>query len=175
MTSYEFEGRRPEIGEGTFVHPQAVLIGSVRIGRNCFIGAGAVLRGDFGLIEIGDGSNVQENAVLHASPLKPIRVGEGVIIAHGALIHDAEIKPGAMIGMGAVILHNAVVEEDSMVGAGAVVSPGFVVPKRKIVVGNPAQVHKDVSDQFLEVSRLGLALYQELPVRCHKGLKRIET
>ena len=174
MSLYEFEGKRPEIGDGSYIHPQAVLIGSVKIGRGCYIGPGAALRGDFGEIYVGDGSNVQENAVAHASPMHPVIIEEDVIFAHGALIHDATVKRGAVVGMGAVVLHRAVVEEESMVAAGAMVSSGFVVPKRKIVAGNPAKVVKDISDKMMEFTRLGLAMYQELPGRYIKGCRLIE-
>ena len=174
MALYEFEGKVPQIGEGTYVHPSAELIGDVTIGTGCLIAAGAVLRGDFGKIMIGSGSNVQENAVLHATPMHPVDVGDNVVIAHGALLHDAVVKSGAVVGMGAIILHRAVVEEDAQVAAGAVVTPGFVVPSRKIVMGNPAKVTKEVSDHVLEISRLGLQMYQELAGRYIQGSKRID-
>lgn len=173
MSMYEFEGKRPVVGQGSYVHPEAVLIGAVTIGQGCFIGAGAVLRADFGEIFIGDGSNVQENAVLHASPIQPVVIEKDVIVGHGALLHDATVKRGAVIGMGAVILHRAVVEEDAVVGAGSVVSPGSTAPSRKIVMGNPAQVYKDVSDQALEITQIGLTMYQELPARYMKGARRL--
>jgi phenylacetic acid degradation protein len=170
MALYEFEGKRPEIGSGTYIHPQAAVIGEVVIGAGCYIGAGAALRGDFGRVEVGDGSNVQENAVMHASPVKPVIIEPDVVFAHGALIHDAVVRRGAVVGMGAIVLHNAEVEEEAVVAAGAVVSTGFVAPRRTIVMGNPAEVQKDVTDRYLEVMRLGLAAYQELAGRSIKGL-----
>ena len=173
MAVYEFEGNKPEIGEGTYVHPEAVLIGQVEIGRGCFIGAGAVLRGDFGRIIIGNGSNVQENAVMHAGPFNPVIIEDDVTFAHGALIHDSTVRRGAFIGMGAIILHGATVEEHAFVAAVAVVSPGYVVPSRTIVQGNPARFYKNVSDAMFEANKLGVAVYQELTSRCIKGLKKI--
>ena len=174
MPFYEFEGKQPQVGKDTFVHPAAVLIGEVTVGSGCYLGAGAVLRGDFGRIIIGSGSNVQENSVLHASPMDPVQVEDDVVIGHGALMHDCTIKKGAIIGMGAVILHRAVVENEAMVGAAAVVAPGFVVPARKIVMGNPARVQKDVSDNMIQINKLGLAAYQELPGRYFNGFKEIK-
>ena len=173
MPFYEFEGHRPEIGDQAFIHPQAVLIGRVFVGRGCFIGAGAVLRGDFGEIFVGDGSNVQENAVLHATPIRPARLEEDVIFAHSALLHDSTVRRGAMVGMGAIILHGALVEEDAVVAAGALVPPGYTVPSRKIVAGNPARVIKEVSDEALAMNRIGLAEYQEMARRHLAGLKRL--
>lgn len=174
MTVYEFEGKRPLIGKGSYVHPQAVLIGDVEIGQGCFVGAGAVLRGDFGRILVGDGSNVQENSVLHASPLRPVDIKDDVIVAHGVLMHDATVMRGSVIGMGSILLHNAIVEEEAMVGAGAVVAQGFVVPSRRLVQGNPAEVSKKLSDKFIETARLGLLAYQELPRRYLDGARRLD-
>lgn len=173
MAVYEFEDRRPVIAEDAYLHPEAVVIGSVKIGNGCFIGAGAVIRGDFGDIEIGRGSNVQENAVIHASPAQPVIIEDDVIIAHGALIHDATIRNGAIIGMGAIVLHGAIVEKDAMAAAGSLIPSRFVVPERKIAMGNPAVIQREVSDKMLEINKLGLAAYQELPGRYFKGLKKL--
>lgn len=173
MALYSFEGMRPEIRETAYVHPDAVLIGDVRVGCRCFIGAGAVLRGDFGGIRVGDGSNVQENCVVHVSPNSSVIVEEDVVIGHGAILHDVKVRSRAVVGMGAVLLQGAVVEEEAMVGAGAVVSTGFVVPSRKIAAGNPARIRKALPDAYLEMFRAGLALYQELPERYRKGLRRV--
>ena len=175
MAIYEYEGFTPEVGEGSYVHPEAVLIGAVRIGKGCFIGAGAALRGDFGQILVGDGSNVQENVVLHASPWQPVDIGANVVVGHGSLMHDAVVKTGATVGMGAILLHNVVVEEEAYVAAGAVVAPGFTVPSRKIVMGNPARVLKDVSDKMMEMNRMGLAAYQALPARYKATCRRVES
>jgi phenylacetic acid degradation protein len=162
---YEFEENRPEVGDGTYVHPEAVLIGSVRIGRGCYIGAGAVLRADFGEIVIGNGSNVQECAVIHVSPGQRVFIEDDVVIAHSAILHDVIVKRGAVVGMGAILLHYVTVEEESIVGAGSLVSSGFTVPSRKVVIGSPARIHKDVSSSMLDVMKAGLAVYQELPAR----------
>ena len=100
MALYAFEETEPVVHPDAFVHPDAVLIGNVSIGKKCFIGAGAVLRGDFGKITIGDGSNVQENCVIHVSPEQEVRVEEDVVIAHGAILHDATVRRGSVVGMG---------------------------------------------------------------------------
>ncbi len=173
MAMYEFEGKRPAVDPEAYVHPEAVLIGDVEVGRKCFIGAGAVLRADFGRIRVGDGSNVQENCVIHVSPDVEAVIEEDVVFAHGAVMHDARIKTGGVVGMNAVILHGAVVEEKGMVAAGSVVPGGFVVPAGKIVAGNPARVKKDLPEEYEAFRQQGIALYQELPERCRRGLKRI--
>lgn len=174
MALYAFEEKRPSIDPEAFVHPDAVLIGEVTVGRKCFIGAGAVLRGDFGKISVGDGSNVQENCVIHVSPGQETRIEEDVIMAHGAILHDATIKRGALVGMGAVVLQGAVVGEGVLVAALALVPAGFVVPARKIVAGNPAQIKGDVPETHEEFLKAGLAIYQELPERYGKGLRKID-
>jgi len=174
MSIYEFEGHSPLIDTDAYIHPEAVLIGSVTIGKGCFIGAGAVLRADFGQINVGNRSNVQENCVIHVSPGKMVWIRENVIIGHGAILHDVMIHTGAIIGMGSVLLSDVVVEEGAMVGAGAVVHTGFIVPARKMVLGNPAKIQKDLSRSFQEKMMAGLVLYQTLPERYKKGTKRIK-
>ncbi len=174
MAVYEFEGLRPIIGEGSYIHPQAVLIGAVNIGRGCLICAGAVLRADFGRISIGDGSNIQDNGVCHVRPGGSVAVEQDVIVGHAAILHDAVVRRGAVIGMGSILQNDTVVEEEAMVGAGAVLAPRFVVPARKIVVGNPARIHKDVSDEMLQMARAGLKLYQQLPERYLQGARLVE-
>jgi len=172
---YAFEDATPVVDPGAFVHPDAVLIGDVRIGRKCFIGAGAVLRGDFGRISVGDGSNVQENCVMHVSPGQEVRIEEDVIVAHGAILHDATVKRGTLIGMGAVVLQGAVIEEGVLVAALTLIPTGFVVPARKIVAGNPAKIKGDVPETHEAFFRAGLAVYQELPERYRKGMCKIES
>ena len=171
MPIYEFEGNRPQIDEEAYVHPEAVLIGSVKIGRKCFIGAGAVLRADFGRIIVGEGSTVQENCVIHTA--EETLIADNVVVAHGSILHDVTIETGAVVGMGAVVMHGAILEKESMVGAGSVVPHRFTVPSRKIVWGNPAEVQKDVTDEILEASRFGVSIYQELPARYSRGCLRI--
>jgi phenylacetic acid degradation protein len=174
MAVYAFEDTTPVVHPEAYVHPEAVLIGDVRIGDKCFIGAGAVLRGDFGRISVGDGSNVQENCVIHVSPGLEVRIEEDVIVAHGAVLHDATVKRGSLVGMGAVILHGAVVEEGVLVAALTLVPTNFVVPAGKIVAGNPAKIKGDVPQAHEEFFRAGIKIYQELPDRYQKGLRRID-
>jgi len=161
------------VNPDAFVHPDAVLIGDVSIGKHCFIGAGAVLRGDFGKISIGDGSNVQENCVMHVSPGQEVRIDEDVIIAHGAILHDAIVKRGSVVGMGAVVLQGAVIEEGVLVAALTLIPTNYVVPARKIVVGNPAKIKGDVPETHEEYFRAGITIYQELPERYRKGMRKI--
>ncbi len=173
MSLYAFEGFEPQVATDAYVHPEAVLIGDVHIGSKCFIGAGAVLRADFGKIVVGDGSNVQENCVLHVTPGLEIQIEKNVVIAHGAKIHDAHVKAEAVVGMNAVLLHGVVVEEEGMVAAGTVVSNDFTVPAKKIVAGNPARIKGEIPEMYVQLRDAGLKMYQELPQRYRKGLRKI--
>ena len=174
MVLYALEDATPMVHPEAFVHPEAVLIGDVRIGKKCFIGACAVLRADFSSIVVGDGSNVQENCVLHVTPGLGITIEEDVVIAHGAMLHDVTVKRGSVVGMNSVLLQGVVVEEGAMVAAGTVVPNDFVVPAKKIVAGNPAKIKHDVPAMYEELRQAGLTMYQELPERYRRGMRKIE-
>ncbi len=174
MPIYEFEGRRPQIDPQAFVHPEAVLIGEVVIAAGCFVGAGAVLRADFGRVVMGRGSNLQENAVAHQSPGLAVEIGHDVIVGHGAILHDAVLGDRSFVGMGAILLPGAVLEEEAVVAAGSLVAAGMRVPAGQIVAGNPARVLKAVSEAYRRQLGEGLTLYQDLTSRCLAGLKRLD-
>ena len=174
MTIYEFRGLRPVVHDSAFVHPQAVVTGNVIIGRDVYIGPGAALRGDWGAIEIGDGCNVQEHCTIHMFPGVTVVLEEAAHIGHGAVIHGARIGRNALVGMNAVVMDNAVVGEGCIVGALCFVPAGMELPARKVVVGNPARVVKDVSDEMLAWKSEGTALYQELPALLRETLRECE-
>jgi carbonic anhydrase/acetyltransferase-like protein (isoleucine patch superfamily) len=126
------------------------VTGNVIIGRDCYIGPGAALRGDWGGIVIEDGCNVQENCTIHMFPGVTVLLEAGAHIGHGAIIHGARVGRNALVGMNAVVMDNAVVGAGSIVGALTFVPEGFRIPDRKVVVGNPARIVKDVSDEMLK-------------------------
>ncbi len=171
---YSFEGFVPVIHESSFVHPHATITGNVIIGRNVYIGPGAALRGDWGGIVIEDGCNVQENCTVHMFPGVTVVLQRGAHIGHGAIIHGANIGRNALIGMNAVVMDRVTVGEESIVGALCFVPEGMVIPRRKVVVGNPAKIVKDVTDEMVAWKTAGTALYQELPARLFAGLKPCE-
>ncbi len=173
MSLYEFEGQAPQVDPSAYVHPQAVLIGQVRIAAGCFIGAGAALRADFGRIEVGQGSNLQENCVLHMNPGRAVIVGRGVIVGHGAILHDVTLGDGCLVGMGAVLLAGVRLGERAMVAAGSLLPPEMAVPPEHLAVGNPARVQGRLSPARLEATAKGLALYQALPERYRQGLRLV--
>ena len=174
MTVYAFEGIVPVVHPSAFVHPRASVTGHVTIGRDVYIGPGAALRGDWGAIEIADGCNVQENCTIHMFPGVTVRLEAGAHIGHGAVIHGAHIKANALVGMNAVVMDNAVVGAGAIIGALSFVPEGMQIPDRKLAVGAPARVVKDVTDAMLAWKSEGTALYQALPARLHATLRECE-
>lgn len=173
MAIYEFQGFIPVVHESSFVHPQANVTGNVIIGKDCYIGPGAVLRGDWGRIDIKDGCNIQENCVVHMFPGTTVTFEEGAHIGHGAIVHGGTIGRNSLIGMNAVIMDDVIVGEESIVGALCFVPTKMEIPKRSIVVGNPAKVVKQVSDQMIQWKTEGTKLYQQLPQDCYGSLREV--
>ena len=173
MPIYEFEGKRPKVGETSFVHPTAVLVGGVTIGENCYIGPGAVLRGDFGYVEIGDGSNVQENAVIHTFPEQTARLAKDSHIGHGAVVHGSKIGENVLIGMGAILHEGVDVGENCIIGSGCVITGNRKIPPGKLVVGVPGKIVGDVSPEMHRAKVAGTKLYQTLPRRYRESFKLI--
>jgi len=171
---YAFQGITPVVHETAFVHPLAAVTGNVIIGHDCYLGPGAALRGDWGGIVLEDGCNVQENCTIHMFPGVTVLLEAGAHIGHGAIIHGARIGRNALVGMNAVVMDNAVVGAGSIVGALTFVPEGFEIPERKVVVGNPARIVKDVSDEMLRWKTEGTGLYQALPAQLHQSLRETE-
>jgi len=171
---YAFEGFVPVVHESAFVHPQAAVTGNVIIGRDVYVGPGAAIRGDWGGIVIEDGCNVQENCTLHMFPGVTMVLEAGAHIGHGAVVHGARIGANALVGMNAVIMDEAEIGAGSVVGALSFVPAKMVVPTRTVVVGNPARVVKEVSDEMLAWKTEGTALYQRLPAAMRAGWQPTE-
>ncbi len=171
---YRFKHWTPVVHPSAFVHPQAAVTGKVVIGRDVYIGPGAALRGDWGGIVVEDGCNVQENCTVHMFPGVTVVLEEGAHIGHGAVIHGARIGRNALVGMNAVVMDHAVVGAGSIVGALCFVPSEMEIPERKVVVGNPARILKDVTDEMLEWKTEGTRLYQALPADLHQGLEACE-
>src|SRR5215213_7588084 len=146
---YEFDGFRPVVHETAFVHPQAAVTGNVVIGRDVYVGPGAAIRGDWGAVVIEDGCNVQEGCTVHMFPGITVVLEESAHVGHGAIVHGARIGRNALVGMNAVVMDGAVVGAGSVVGALCFVPADMRIPERKVVVGNPAKIVKDVSDEML--------------------------
>ncbi len=171
---YSFKGFTPVVHESSFVHPQAAVTGNVIIGKEVYIGPGAAIRGDWGGIEIKDGCNVQENCTIHMFPGVTVVLEESAHIGHGVVIHGAHIGRNCMVGMNSVIMDNVELGEESIVGAMSFVKAEMKIPKRSLVVGNPAKIIKEVTDKMTNWKTKGTALYQTLPKDCHDHLKEVE-
>jgi carbonic anhydrase/acetyltransferase-like protein (isoleucine patch superfamily) len=159
---YSFDNRKPRIGMETYVSETAFLIGDVKVGDNCYIGHGAILRGDYGTIEIGGGTAVEEGVVIHAPPEQTCWIGEKVIVGHGAIIHSKSIGNYAVIGMGAVLSIGVEIGEGSIVAEGAVVKMEQKFPDGVVIAGNPAHIVRKISDKDKELSNQGKQLYIDL-------------
>lgn len=171
---YAFKGIKPVVHESSFVHPQAAVTGDVIIGKNCYIGPGAALRGDWGRIILEDGCNVQENCTIHMFPGVTVLLKEGSHIGHGAIIHGSTIGKNCLVGMNAVIMDNVELGDESIVGALSFIKEGEKIPHRSVVVGNPAKIVKQVSDEMLQWKTEGTRIYQQLPGECIATLKPCE-
>jgi len=171
---FEFNGYKPVIHQSSFIHPNATVTGNVIIGRNVYVGPGAAIRGDWGEIIIEDGCNVQENCTIHMFPGTTVLLKESAHIGHGAIIHGATIGKNSLIGMNSVIMDNVIIGDECIIGSLSFVPAEMVIEKRKVVVGNPAKVIKDVSDEMIKWKTLGTQLYQQLPADCFDSLKPCE-
>lgn len=171
---YEFKGLIPVVDESSFVHPLAAVTGNVVIGKQCYIGPGAALRGDWGGIIIEDGCNVQENCIIHMFPGVTVVVKELAHIGHGAIIHGATIGKNCLVGMNSVIMDNVELGDESIVGALSFVKEGEKIPSRSLVVGNPARILKNVSDDMIEWKTRGTYLYERLPKELFEDWKPCE-
>lgn len=168
---YEFEGYIPVIDSSSFIHPQAAVTGNVIIGKNVYVGPGAAIRGDFGAIIIEDGCNVQENCTIHMFPGTTVYLRKNAHIGHGAIIHGADIGENCLIGMNSVIMDNVKLGDECIVGALCFIPADMVIGNRKVVVGNPAKIVKEVSDEMIEWKSEGTKIYQQLPAQCYATLK----
>jgi carbonic anhydrase/acetyltransferase-like protein (isoleucine patch superfamily) len=160
---YQFKNYIPVIHESSFIHPQAAVTGNVIIGRDCYIGPGAALRGDWGQIIIEDGCNVQENCTVHMFPGVTVILKEGAHIGHGAVIHGATIGKNCLIGINAVIMDNVILGDECIVGALSFIKADERFDNRSLIVGNPAKKIKGVSDEMMAWKTEGTKLYQQLP------------
>jgi carbonic anhydrase/acetyltransferase-like protein (isoleucine patch superfamily) len=172
---YRFDGRQPVVGIGTYVSETAIVIGDVRIGSDCYIGHGAILRGDYGTIEIGNETAIEEGVIIHAPPQDYCSIGQGVIIGHGAIIHAKRIGDFVGIGMGAILSIRSEVSSGSTVAEGSVVKREQKIPESVVVAGNPAKKLREVSQKERDFWDWSRKLYVDLADKyCKLGMEKIE-
>ena len=169
---FSFEGLVPVIDPAAFVHPAATVIGDVVIGPRCFIGPGAVLRGDFARLIVESGSNVQDNCVVHTFPGCEVVIGADAHIGHGAVLHGCQLRRNVLIGIKAVVLDGATVGDNAFVAAAALVPAGFEVPPDSLVAGIPAKVRRTLTAEELARKVANTRTYQELAARSLRAMER---
>ncbi len=174
MPIYALENFIPVIKKTAYIHPSAEIIGDVIIEDHCFIGPGAVLRGDFGRIYVGHHSNIQDTCVLHSFPDKDCHLEPYSHIGHGAILHGCRIGEQALVGMNAVVMDDAKIGAESFVAASSFVRAGFSCEKRSMVMGVPTKVVRQVTDQEFGWKKTGTQEYVDLTVRFNETLKEVE-
>lgn len=173
MPLYGLGNVAPQLGEGAWAAPSADLIGDVRIGARASVWFGAVLRGDNTPLILGDESNFQDGAVGHSDPGFPLTIGARVTIGHQAILHGCTVEDDCLIGMGARILNAAVISSGCIVGAGALITEGKKFDAGSLIVGAPARVVRQVSDEERQLLRASAAHYAEKAGRYAAGLRQV--
>lgn len=162
MPLIPFGSHEPLVPGTAFVAENATLVGQVTLGANSVVMFGAVVRADRDAIHLGEGSNLQDNAVVHGDPGFPAHIGAGVSIGHAAIVHGATIEDDCLIGMNATVLNGAVVGRGSLVAAGSVVLEGTIIPPGSLVAGFPGKVMRDLTEEEKQAIRHNALTYQEL-------------
>ncbi|MGI8492534.1 MAG: gamma carbonic anhydrase family protein [Acidimicrobiales bacterium] len=172
MALYALEDLVPEIDPAAFVHPDATVIGAVKVGPRSSVWPGAVLRGDYGRIVVGEATSVQDGAIIHATSDLDTLIGSWVVIGHLAHLEGCTVEDRALIGVGSIVLHRARVGSGATVGAGAVVTNDMEVPPAALAVGVPAQIKAGRSHP--ELIELMAKVYVDNTGRYREGLRRID-
>lgn len=170
---YELDGMIPQLGENAWVAPNAAIIGDVKIMAGASVWFNSVIRGDSGQLLIGERSNIQDGSVLHTDEGVEMVVGAGVTVGHKVMLHGCRIADNVLIGMGSVIMNNATIGTDSIVGAGSLVPEGKEIPGGVLVLGSPARVIRQLTDQEKQLIRLSAEHYAENAKRFSAGLKPV--
>ena len=172
---YELDGQKPELPEqGRYwIAPGAAVIGKVRLKNDCSVWFGAVMRGDNEWIELGERSQIQDNATLHTDMGFPLTIGTECVIGHNVVLHGCSIGERVLIGMGAIVLNGARIGAGSLVGAGALVTEGKEFPERSLIVGTPARAIRTLDDSVSKMIAGGADIYVRRFKQYAKGLKEI--
>jgi carbonic anhydrase/acetyltransferase-like protein (isoleucine patch superfamily) len=173
MSCYALGSATPVIGADVYIAPGAYVIGRVTLGSRASVWFGAVLRGDNDSIVVGEDSNIQDGAMIHADPGVPTTIGRGVTVGHHAIVHGATVGDNSLIGMGATILNRAVIGAHCLVGAGALVTEGKVFADGSLIVGSPARVARALTEAEIARLRLSAATYVANAQRFAAGLRAV--
>jgi phenylacetic acid degradation protein len=172
---YEINGVRPVVHPSAYVHPSAVLIGDVIVGPRCYVGPLASMRGDFGRLILEEGANLQDTCVMHGFPEDDTVVEADGHIGHGAVLHGCRVGRNAMVGMNAVVMDKAIVGAESIVAAMSFVKAGMVIPPRSLVMGVPARVMREVTDDEVKWKSFGTRQYHDLNLRSLQTMREVEA
>lgn len=171
---YELDNHRPDIEKAAFVADNASIIGDVTLDEGASIWFGAVLRGDGDEIRIGKDTSIQDNTVVHVEPGRKVLVGDRVTVGHNCIIHGCTIGDDSLIGMGAIIMNDVKIGKNCLVGAGALVTEGKEFPDGSLIIGSPAKVKSEISDELLRSIKESAEVYVEESAKYVASLKRIE-
>lgn len=155
-------GRTPSVDPSAWVAPTATVVGDVVLAASCSVWYSAVVRGDGAAIRLGERTNLQDAVSAHADPGFPLTIGSGVSVGHNAVLHGCTVEDDVLVGMGAVVLNGAVIGAGSMVGAGSLVTQGTVVPPGSLVLGSPAKVRRETTEEERAGIALNAAVYLDL-------------
>jgi len=170
---YRLDGTAPDVAPSAWIAPGAHVIGTVTLGPDTSVWFGAVLRGDTEPISVGQGTNIQENSVLHTDAHFPLTIGSGCTVGHKAMLHGCTIGDNSLIGMGATVLNGAVIGRDCLIGAGALVTEGKVIPDGSLVMGVPARLVRPLDAAAIARLRASALHYQENARRFATGLQEM--
>ncbi|NLO90732.1 MAG: gamma carbonic anhydrase family protein [Elusimicrobia bacterium] len=169
---YQLKDRSPRVPSSAFLHESCVVMGRVSLGENVSIWPMAVLRGDIDDIVIGDGTNIQDCAVVHVNENAPVKLGKGITVGHSAVIHGSVIGDNTLVGMNAVVLESTI-GENSLIAAGALVPAGKTIPPRSLVMGSPGKVVRQLTDEEVDKLRYSAKVYMDLARMFKQDCKRI--
>jgi carbonic anhydrase/acetyltransferase-like protein (isoleucine patch superfamily) len=170
---WQLDGMAPQIHYSAWIAEGAQVIGKVHLMADTSVWFGAVLRGDTEWITVGEGTNIQENSVLHTDPGYPLTIGAGCTIGHMAMLHGCSIGDNSLIGMGATVLNGAVIGRDCLIGAGSLITEGKVIPDGSLVMGTPGRIVRTNDETAIARLRASALHYQENARRFRAGLKEI--
>ncbi len=173
MALYQLDDLTPQLAAGAWVADSAQVIGDVRMAENSNVWFGSVVRGDSETITIGKNSNIQDACVLHGDPGKPLIIGDNVSVGHQVMLHGCTVGDGTLIGIGAIVLNGVVIGKNCIVGAGSLVTEGKVFPDGSMIMGSPAKVVRELSQEQRD-GLLGISKhYVQNALRFKAGLKKI--
>ena len=173
MAVYELNGTAPQLAATSWVADSAQVIGDVVVGENASVWFGTVVRGDTATLRIGDGSNIQDNSVLHADHGTPLEIGRNVTVGHQVMLHGCTIGDNSLIGIQAVVLNGAKIGRNCLVGAGALVTEGKEFPDGSMILGSPAKVVRQLTPEQIAGIERSARSYQDNARRFRDGLRRI--